>query len=73
MANDINHNVLLPDGRMVLCSNDWGMKHILGNLLDQSYQDIIQGKEAQYVRSVMKKKENGFIICKKCFQAIAVE
>ena len=30
---NINHNVLLPDGTVVLCCNDFGMKHVLGNLM----------------------------------------
>lgn len=70
LASDINHNVLLPDGRMVLCSNDWGMKHVLGNLLEQSYDSIINGKVASYVRKSMDNEKMGNIICRKCFQAI---
>jgi hypothetical protein len=38
---DLYHNVLLPDGRLSLCCMDYGLKHILGNLWEQEYEDII--------------------------------
>lgn len=38
---DLYHNVLLPNGDMSLCCMDYGLKHILGNLYTQEYEDII--------------------------------
>lgn len=35
------HNVMLPDGNVTLCCMDYGLEHILGNLLEQEYEDII--------------------------------
>ena len=35
------HNVLLPNGDVSLCCMDYGLKHILGNLLEQEYNDIL--------------------------------
>jgi len=35
------HNVMLPNGDVSLCCMDYGLEHILGNLLEQSYEDII--------------------------------
>ena len=35
------HGVLLPNGDMSLCCMDYGLKHIHGNLLTQSYDEII--------------------------------
>lgn len=70
LAHDINHNVLLPDGRIVICSNDWGMKHVLGNLLEQTYEEIINGKEAQNIRADMKNINGSYSLCRNCFQAI---
>ncbi|MBN1514583.1 MAG: SPASM domain-containing protein [Phycisphaerae bacterium] len=37
-------NVLLPNGEVVLCCMDWGLKHILGNLLECRYEDLHQGE-----------------------------
>lgn len=35
------HNVILPNGDVSLCCMDYGLKHILGNLYEQSYEDIV--------------------------------
>lgn len=35
------HNVMLPNGDVSLCCMDYGLKHILGNLYEQSYEDIV--------------------------------
>jgi hypothetical protein len=35
------HNVLLPNGDVSLCCMDYGLDHILGNLLEQEYNDIL--------------------------------
>lgn len=71
-AGDINHNELLPDGRVLLCSNDWGMRHVLGNLLEQDYESIINGEEAQRIRQAMC-SENGNVLCRNCFHALKEE
>lgn len=70
LASDINHNVLLPDGRVVLCSNDWGMEHVLGNLIEQSYEQIMNGEEAKNIRKAMM-SNNAKVLCRNCFQAIS--
>jgi FkbM family methyltransferase len=35
------HNVMLPNGDVSLCCMDYGLKHILGNLYEQDYEDIV--------------------------------
>ena len=35
------HNIMLPNGDVSLCCMDYGLEHILGNLLDQEYEDVI--------------------------------
>jgi FkbM family methyltransferase len=35
------HNVMLPNGDVSLCCMDYGLKHILGNLYEQDYNDIV--------------------------------
>jgi len=39
-----DRNVLLPNGDLVLCCMDYDLKHIIGNLLDQTYEEIFQSK-----------------------------
>lgn len=35
------HNVVLPNGDVSLCCMDYGLEHIIGNLLNQSYEEIM--------------------------------
>lgn len=35
------HNILLPNGDVSLCCMDYGLEHILGNLFEQEYNDIL--------------------------------
>lgn len=64
-TKDLNHWVLLPDGTVVLCCMDFGLKHPLGNLLTDNYDDIIAKKEYQSIISAMS-DEKVDIICRKC-------
>lgn len=36
----LNKNELLPDGTLLLCCMDYGMRHVLGNLKNQTYEEI---------------------------------
>ncbi len=56
---------MLPDGRVVLCCNDYGMKHVLGNLIEQEWDDIIHGKEFQKILSGWA-DDSLDILCRKC-------
>lgn len=38
---DLYHNVLLPNGDLILCCMDYNLDHVLGNLLEQEYNDIL--------------------------------
>jgi len=35
------HNVVLPNGDVSLCCMDYGLEHIIGNLLNQTYEEIM--------------------------------
>jgi len=43
------HNVLLPSGDVALCCMDWDLKHMIGNLLEQSYESLFEGPEFKTV------------------------
>ncbi|MCI8645996.1 MAG: hypothetical protein HFE76_04135 [Firmicutes bacterium] len=64
--------VMFPDGSLVLCCQDYGMKHVLGNLIEQSWQEICAGEE-------YKKFKNGLeddsidLLCRNCAAARKVE
>lgn len=59
------HNVLLPNGDVVLCCNDFGMRHILGNLKQQSYEEILHGEELTRIRRALRDGAYG-TLCEKC-------
>ena len=40
---------LLPDGTVLYCCQDYGLKHQLGNLINQSWKEICNGKEYKRV------------------------
>jgi hypothetical protein len=64
---DLHSNILLPNGDVTLCCMDYGLKHVLGNLFTQSYDDILDSKELNRVREL--NNELGFtdkVLCKSC-------
>lgn len=61
----LDHNILLPDGTLLLCCMDYGMKHVLGNLLENSYEEILNGSEAVRVKRGMFEEERD-ILCRHC-------
>lgn len=44
-GDKLNHNVLLPNGDIILCCMDYGMQHTLGNLATMRYEEIFSRKE----------------------------
>lgn len=65
----LNYNVLLPDGTVVLCNFDFGMKHVLGNLLKSTYEEIMTGERMkQIVKSLDDDKCD--LLCRKCNYAV---
>lgn len=62
----LNHNVLLPDGTLLLCCMDYGMQHVLGNLLDNTYDEIMNGTEMKKVKEGIDGEESIELLCRKC-------
>ena len=63
----LNHNVLLPDGTIILCCMDYGMTEVFGNLFTQSYKDILTSWTAEYMRVKMQNQD---CLCKHCFNGV---
>jgi hypothetical protein len=62
-----DRNVLLPNGDVVLCCMDYNLKHVIGNLLTQSYEEVMQGKPLQDLIDINESPEfNKCSICKSC-------
>lgn len=61
----LNYNVLLPDGTVVLCNFDFAMKHVLGNLLEETYEEIINGESMRRIVEAMDENKCD-LLCRRC-------
>jgi len=65
----LNCNVLLPDGTVLLCDFDFGMRHVLGNLLEESYEEIMAGEKMKRIVAALNNDKCG-LLCRKCNYAV---
>jgi len=66
-----NHNVLLPNGDVVLCCSDYGIKHKLGNLLINNYEDLFLSEEYKKIMRGLR-DESIDILCRNCEHAVNI-
>lgn len=59
---------VLPNGTVLLCCQDYGMKHILGNLIQQTWREIVCGEEYIRIEEGMR-EDDDTILCRKCVLA----
>lgn len=72
LGQEMNNNILLPDGTVVLCCMDYGLKHILGNIFTNTFEEIMNGEEMRKVKEGMDGNEALDILCRNCSYAHAV-
>jgi hypothetical protein len=67
-----DHNVMLPNGDVLLCAMDYSRRHVLGNLLRQDYADLFTGAEMGRVRlrAMGAVGDDEELICRKCDNAV---
>lgn len=65
-GRSLDHNILLPDGTLLLCCMDYGMKHVLGNLREQTYEEIKSGIKMKNVFEGMQGNEQIDLLCRNC-------
>ena len=66
-----DHNVLLPNGDVVLCCMDYSLKHIIGNLINNDYESLYLSDEMIKIMKENKKQEySKCSICKSCDNVI---
>lgn len=63
----MDHNVLLPDGTVLMCCMDYGMTGVFGNLFEQTYDEVIHSEAAERMRATLNE---GVSICRHCINAI---
>jgi hypothetical protein len=60
--------LLLPNGDIQLCCSDFGLKHKLGNILEDSWEEIIYSPEMEFlIEGLYNPKLN--TLCRKCYLA----
>jgi radical SAM protein with 4Fe4S-binding SPASM domain len=67
--NKWHQNVVLPDGNVYLCCNDYGLTSKLGNLLNEDYSKIYE--KGEELKQKYKYDENA--ICRSCEYAVAIK
>ncbi|MCM1219897.1 MAG: radical SAM protein [Lachnospiraceae bacterium] len=65
-----NNHVVLPDGTLLLCNMDYGMQHVLGNLLENTFDELRQGEEMQRVFAGVCGDQSVDLLCRKCLFAM---
>ena len=62
---DFKDNILLPNGDVVLCCFDYGLRHMLGNLLTSDYDSLFNSAEFHKVQNGCRDSSLD-ILCRHC-------
>ena len=54
------------NGDVLFCSNDWRREHVIGNLLEQTLEDVWFGKPMKKIRARLAKGDRSKSPCNKC-------
>jgi len=65
----VNDNVLLPNGDVSLCCNDYGLQNIIGNLLELNYDSLFTNDKYQEFHKKLKSQDSN-VICRHCNEAV---
>ncbi len=65
-SEKLNHNILMPNGDVLLCCMDYNQDHVIGNLNEIDYIDLFESKEYQRVQQGLSGDETIDILCRKC-------
>ena len=65
-----DRNVVLPNGDVVLCCMDFGLRHTIGNLLSEEYAAILNGSRHRAIRAAAQ--GDGDLLCRRCEYAKVV-
>jgi hypothetical protein len=64
-CSDFRHNILLPNGDVVLCHMDWAMQHVLGNLGEISYNELYTSDEFEIIQQALSNPKSA-LLCRQC-------
>jgi hypothetical protein len=66
VSQEMRRNVLLPNGDVVLCCQDWGMQNVLGNLNAGNYEDLFTSQQYRNILARQNSESEGDILCRYC-------
>lgn len=69
MSDKMDHNILLPNGDVLICCMDYGQTHVIGNLLKMTYEDLFKSEEYLKIKEGLLKESD--ILCRTCELAIS--
>lgn len=67
--NRTTQNILLPNGDVYLCCMDWKLEHKMGNLLENSYIDIVQSDAYKFINNALNNNKSN-TLCWRCEYAV---
>jgi len=74
MTPFFDHNVLLPNGDVVLCCMDYSKHHVLGNLLLDDYYDLFISSQFNILRwETMQYHAGKGSLCRTCSRAVSLD
>ncbi len=69
-----DHNGMMPNGDVVLCCMDYSLNNVIGNLFEQSYEELFRSGKMNEIRlRAMKPGVDGEFICKQCSNAVCLD
>ena len=61
----LDHNILLPNGEVLLCCMDYGQESVLGNLTNCTYDELFNSEQYKLIQQGLK-DDSSNIICRRC-------
>lgn len=59
-------NVLLPNGLVVACCQDFGLQLLIGNLLEIPYSDLFKTEQYRRLKERLQDSSDSSLICRRC-------
>lgn len=66
---EVNNHVVLPDGTLLLCQMDYGMKHVMGNLLVNTFDELRRDGIVPKVLEAAQGHHTCELLCDTCLNA----
>lgn len=68
-SDHLDQNVVLPNGDVLLCCMDYGMEHVVGNLLATDYATLLKSEALRRLRRALR-DDSIASICRRCSRSM---